>query len=61
MRVCIQLADPATPPKKRVATQLVKIEKEILGACLLVVNEFIDGLPYSIDAPCSGHYLPSLK
>lgn len=55
------LADPATPPKKRVATQLVKVEKEILCDCLAVVEEIVEQLPENTPVPCSGPYVPKLK
>jgi hypothetical protein len=56
-----QLQDPATVPKRRVATQLVKIEKEILHSCLEIVNEYTDQLPDCTPASCNGPYLPKLK
>lgn len=55
------LADPTTVPKRRVATQLVKIEKEMLHNCLAVVREIIEQLPRNTPVPCSGSYVPKLK
>lgn len=55
------LADPTTVPKRRVATQLVKIEKEMLHNCLAVVLEIIEQLPSNTPVPCSGSYVPKLK
>lgn len=55
------IADPTTLPKKRVATQLVKIEKEMLHNCLAVVREIIEVLPSNIPVPCSGPYVPNLR
>lgn len=57
----LALADPSTLPKKRVATQLVKIEKEILHGCLTVVEDFIAKLPSKTPAACNAPYVPKLK
>ncbi|KAH7296774.1 hypothetical protein KP509_26G038400 [Ceratopteris richardii] len=55
------LEDSSTPPKRRVATQLLKLEKEILHNCLAVVRELLDQLPSSTPVPCSGPYVPTLR
>lgn len=55
------LADPSALPKKRVATQLLKIEKEILHNCLAVVSGIVEQLPSNIAVPCSGPYIPQLR
>ncbi|KAI5084449.1 hypothetical protein GOP47_0000618 [Adiantum capillus-veneris] len=55
------LEDPSTLPKRRVATQLVKIEKEMLHSCLAIVREMMDALPNTTPVPCSGAYVPTLR
>ncbi|CAM6084507.1 unnamed protein product [Calypogeia fissa] len=55
------IQDEKADPKKRVATQLLRIEKEILGNALSAVNELISDLPDGTVAPCSGEYVPKLK
>eukprot|EP00850_Spirogloea_muscicola_P006646 SM000032S12030 [mRNA] locus=s32:3530:6968:- [translate_table: standard] len=54
------IADDQTCPKKKVATQLLRIEKRILNSALSTVQELIDALPIR-EAPCSGQYMPTLK
>eukprot|EP00850_Spirogloea_muscicola_P015660 SM000122S25767 [mRNA] locus=s122:180611:184141:- [translate_table: standard] len=54
------IADEQTCPKKKVATQLLRIEKRILNSSLSTVQELIDALPIR-EAPCSGQFMPTLK
>ncbi|CAN1725369.1 hypothetical protein LINPERHAP1_LOCUS42 [Linum perenne] len=55
------LADEKLNPKKRVATQLVMLEKRILHACLKATHDLIDQLPDDTISPCPARYAPSLK
>lgn len=55
------LADPNLNPKKRVATQLVRSEKKILHACLLVTIDLKNQLPDLTVTPCPAPYAPSLR
>ncbi|XP_074311262.1 uncharacterized protein LOC141647116 [Silene latifolia] len=55
------LADQDLNPKRRVATQLVRLEKKILHACLQATMELIDVLPDHSISPCPAPYAPSLK
>ncbi|KAK9120015.1 hypothetical protein Scep_018108 [Stephania cephalantha] len=55
------LADCNIDPKKRVATQLVKLEKKILHACLDAILELINRLPDDTVSPCPAPYAPLLK
>ncbi|KAF8399905.1 hypothetical protein HHK36_015775 [Tetracentron sinense] len=48
-------------PKKRVATQLVKLEKKMLNACLQATDELINQLPDHTVSPCPAPYAPLLK
>jgi hypothetical protein len=57
----VQIQDENANPRKRVATQLLRIEKEILGNALSAVNELISELPDGTLAPCSGSFVPKLK
>ncbi|KAK9674319.1 hypothetical protein RND81_12G225700 [Saponaria officinalis] len=55
------LADEDLNPKKRVATQLVRLEKKILHACLDATVELINLLPDHSVSPCPAPYAPYLK
>ncbi|MED6157875.1 hypothetical protein PIB30_027540 [Stylosanthes scabra] len=55
------LADDNLNPKKRVATQLVRLEKRMLHACLQATNDFIDQLPDHSVSPCPAPHAPLLK
>ncbi|MBA0572112.1 hypothetical protein Golob_002473 [Gossypium lobatum] len=55
------LSDPNLNPKKRVATQLVRLEKKILHACLQATMDLIDQLPDHTVSPCPAPYAPLLK
>lgn len=57
----MQLEDVNTNPRKRVATELLRIEKKILGNALAAVQELIGELPSDTVAPCSGRYVPGLR
>ncbi|KAK7266903.1 hypothetical protein RIF29_19564 [Crotalaria pallida] len=48
-------------PKKRVATQLVRMEKKMLHACLQATIDFIYQLPDHSVSPCPAPYAPSLR
>lgn len=48
-------------PRKRVATQLVKLEKKILNACYQTTVELINQLPDHTVSPCPAPYAPQLK
>ncbi|XP_077211929.1 uncharacterized protein LOC143847124 [Tasmannia lanceolata] len=48
-------------PKKRVATQLVKLEKKMLDACLHATIELINQLPDITISPCPAPYAPLLR
>ncbi|KAK4759871.1 hypothetical protein SAY87_023002 [Trapa incisa] len=55
------LANPTLNPRKRVATQLVRLEKKILTACLQVTANLIDQLPDHTVSPCPALYAPVFK
>ncbi|MBA0726454.1 hypothetical protein Golax_002280, partial [Gossypium laxum] len=55
------LSDPNLNPKKQVATQLVRLEKKILHACLQATMDLIDQLPDHTVSPCPAPYAPLLK
>lgn len=55
------LADCNLNPKRRVATQLVRLEKKILNACLQATVDLINQLPDHSVSPCPAPYAPSLK
>ncbi|KAF6148956.1 hypothetical protein GIB67_026701 [Kingdonia uniflora] len=55
------LADSNLDPRKRVATQLVKLEKKMLTACLEATVELINQLPDLTISPCPAPYAPTLK
>lgn len=55
------LADSSLDPKKRVATQLVRLEKKVLCACLEVIVDMITQLPDDTISPCPAPYAPLLK
>ncbi|KAL3723005.1 hypothetical protein ACJRO7_035227 [Eucalyptus globulus] len=55
------LADPSLNPKKRVATQLVRLEKKILNSCLQAAVDLINQLPDHSVSPCPAPYAPYLK
>lgn len=55
------LADQDLNPKIRVATQLVRLEKKILQACLQATVDLINLLPDHSVSPCPAPYAPSLK
>lgn len=48
-------------PKQRVATQLVRLEKRILKACLQATVDLINQLPDHSVSPCPAPYVPILK
>lgn len=48
-------------PKRRVATQLVRMEKKMLNACLQAVDDLISQLPDDTVSPCPAPYAPLLK
>ncbi|XP_073116586.1 uncharacterized protein [Elaeis guineensis] len=55
------LRDGHLDPKKRVAVQLVKLEKKMLHACLQATFEFINQLPDHTVSPCPAPFAPQLK
>ncbi|XP_028771778.1 ribulose-1,5 bisphosphate carboxylase/oxygenase large subunit N-methyltransferase, chloroplastic [Neltuma alba] len=55
------LADGSLNPKKRVAAQLVRLEKKILHACLQATVDLINQLPDDSISPCPAPYAPSLN
>ncbi|KAL5717713.1 [histone H3]-lysine(4) N-trimethyltransferase [Ranunculus cassubicifolius] len=55
------LADIDVDPRKRVATQLVMLEKKMLNACLQTTVELINHLPDVSLSPCPAPYAPRLK
>lgn len=57
----LMLADPNLNPKKRVATQLVRLEKKMLKACLQATVDLINQLPDHTMPPCPAPYAPLLK
>ncbi|GAA0157726.1 methyltransferase [Lithospermum erythrorhizon] len=54
------LSDPDLNPKRRVATQLVRMEKKILHECLKTTLDLIDQLPDLSISPCPAPYTPTL-
>lgn len=57
----ILLGDCNLDPKKRVATQLVRLEKRMLNACLQATLDLINQLPDHSVSPCPAPYAPILK
>jgi hypothetical protein len=57
----LQIGDDKAPPKKRVASKLLKLEKKILRNFLAAVDELLSELPEGSDIPCQGFYPPILK
>ncbi|XP_057766928.1 uncharacterized protein LOC130987417 [Salvia miltiorrhiza] len=57
----ILLADSDLNPKRRVATQLVRLEKKILIACLQATADLMEQLPDDSVSPCPAPYAPILK
>lgn len=55
------LAEQDLNPKIRVATQLVRLEKKMLHACLQATEDLINLLPDHSVSPCPAPYAPSLK
>ncbi|XP_010250814.1 PREDICTED: histone-lysine N-methyltransferase setd3 isoform X2 [Nelumbo nucifera] len=55
------LTDFTLDPKKRVATQLLRLEKKLLNACLQATLELINQLPDLSVSPCPAPYAPILK
>ncbi|XP_059644609.1 uncharacterized protein LOC132286309 [Cornus florida] len=55
------LADCSLDPKRRVATQLVRLEKKMLNACLQATVDLINRLPDDTISPCPAPYVPILK
>lgn len=55
------LADSNLNPKKLVATQLVRLEKKMLNACLKATVDLINQLPDHTVSPCPAPYTPLLK
>lgn len=55
------LTDSNLHPKKRVATQLVRMEKKMLNACLQVTADMITQLPDLTVSPCPAPYAPLLN
>lgn len=56
-----QLADCNLDLKKRVAVQLVKLEKKMIHACLQATYDFIHELPDDTVSPCPAPFMPQLK
>lgn len=57
----VLLTDANLDPKKRVATQLLKLEKGIIHACLQVTYDLISQLPDHTISPCPAPFAPLLK
>lgn len=57
----VQLTNSNLDPKRRVATQLVRLEKKILHACLQATADLINQLPDHTVSPCPAPYAPLLK
>lgn len=55
------LTDSNLHPKKRVATQLVRMEKKMLNACLQVTADMIKQLPDLTVSPCPAPHAPLLN
>ncbi|KAG9446661.1 hypothetical protein H6P81_012789 [Aristolochia fimbriata] len=55
------LENPNIDPKRRVATQLVRLEKRMLKACVQVTEELIAELPDHSVSPCPAPYVPILR
>ncbi|GLT33128.1 hypothetical protein SLA2020_077410 [Shorea laevis] len=55
------LSDPNLNPKRRVATQIVRLEKKMLHACLEATVDLIYQLPDDAVAPCPAPYAPIFK
>eukprot|EP00243_Klebsormidium_subtile_P004495 TRINITY_DN18494_c0_g1_i1.p1 TRINITY_DN18494_c0_g1~~TRINITY_DN18494_c0_g1_i1.p1 ORF type:complete len:542 (+),score=174.02 TRINITY_DN18494_c0_g1_i1:279-1904(+) len=55
------IGDDKAPPKKRVASKLLKLEKKILRNFLAAVDELINELPDGSDIPCQGVFPPIFK
>ncbi|XP_042492805.1 ribulose-1,5 bisphosphate carboxylase/oxygenase large subunit N-methyltransferase, chloroplastic [Macadamia integrifolia] len=55
------LADCNLDGRKRVATQLVRLEKKILNTCLQATTDLMDQLPDLTVSPCPAPYAPLLK
>ncbi|KAL6960455.1 hypothetical protein U1Q18_038218 [Sarracenia purpurea var. burkii] len=55
------LADINLDPKKRVAIQLVRLEKKMLSACLQATFDLINQLPDNTLSPCPAPYAPILR
>ncbi|CAA7396397.1 unnamed protein product [Spirodela intermedia] len=55
------LADENLDPKKRVATQLLRLEKKMLNSCVQGTVDLIDQLPDNSVSPCPAPYAPILK
>ncbi|XXG89087.1 hypothetical protein AAC387_Pa12g1176 [Persea americana] len=55
------LADGNLDPKRRVAVQLLKLEKKMLNACLQATVELISQLPDLTISPCPAPCAPLLK
>ncbi|ERN13651.1 ribulose-1,5 bisphosphate carboxylase/oxygenase large subunit N-methyltransferase, chloroplastic [Amborella trichopoda] len=56
-----RLSESNVDPKRRVATQLIRLEKRMLNACLQAVDELIEQLPDQTTSPCPAPYAPLLK
>ncbi|KAI4348280.1 hypothetical protein L6164_009017 [Bauhinia variegata] len=55
------LADGNPSPKRRVATQLVRLEKKMLHACLQTTIDLTNELPDHTISPCPAPYAPLMK
>ncbi|XP_068657100.1 uncharacterized protein [Aristolochia californica] len=53
--------NPNIDPKKRVATQLISLEKRMLNACVQAAEELIAQLPDHSVSPCPAPYAPILR
>lgn len=55
------LVDNCVNPRKRVATQLLRMEKKMLHACLQATTDLIHQLPDNTLSPCPAPFAPHLK
>lgn len=55
------LANGNLDPRRRVAVQLIRLEKKMLNACLQATVELISQLPDHTISPCPAPYAPLLK
>ncbi|XP_078434283.1 rubisco methyltransferase family protein [Wolffia australiana] len=57
----ILLEDENLDPKRRVATQLVRLEKKMLNSCIKAATDLISELPDDAVSPCPAPFAPVLK